>query len=93
MCGCVRAHACVGIAGVYLRRKCSSRMSGNVDLLRHCLLSVVKKKIDLATATMANICFFPGSQRYSIRHCIAEHTGVKSYSLPLSLSLSLSGSL
>ena len=52
---------------MYLRRKCSSRMNGNVDLLRHCLLSVVKKKIDLATAATAamaataataNICFF-----------------------------------
>lgn len=33
---------CGNATSVYLRRKCSSRVSVNADLFRHCLLSAVK---------------------------------------------------
>lgn len=42
----VRVCVCV-IAGVCLRRKCFSRMSVNVDLLCHCLLSVATSTTEL----------------------------------------------
>ena len=83
MCVCVRTHACVGTAGVYLRRKCSLRMSCNVDLLRHCLPPVVKKKKrkenQLSHSGIGEYLLFfgPGSEKYPICRRIAEHTGVK----------------
>ncbi len=68
-------YACVCVtASVYLRRKCSSRMSLNVDLLRHRLPSVVK------STTEAQQCIFIFSRKLKgifICRCGAERTGEK----------------